>query len=336
MTSLAGTQRTVSGVVIVPNGPGPHSGRDIVSWAHPTTGIAQGCAPSTDGDLFASIPSLSSLLSHGYIIAATDYPGLCTPGMHPYLVGVSEARSVIDAVRAARHLLGAGASKRYVGWGHSQGAQAVLFVGQIAASYAPELQLAGVVAAAPPTELKQGLHDVMGTVEGRLLAAYMLVSWSSVYDTPLDSVTHCPAIPIVRLVARQCAQTDFEKGAVMLSARLLTQHMLLPEFWTTQPWVGAAQENSADPLRVGAPLLVAQGTSDDVVTPSMTQAFVQSACRAGASVDFVRIAGGGHSWAAFDSAAVATDWIANRFASSTTSRHQCTKREIPALKHPTL
>ena len=41
-------------------------------------------------------------MERGSVVAATDYPGLGTPGTHPYLVGDSEARAVIDFVRAAR------------------------------------------------------------------------------------------------------------------------------------------------------------------------------------------------------------------------------------------
>ena len=333
-TSLAGTPRTVSGVIIVPNGAAPTGGRNIIAWAHPTTGIAEGCAPSTNRNLFLSIPGLDSLISRGYVIAATDYPGLGTPGMHPYLVGVSEARSVIDSVRAARELLGAGVTSRYVAWGHSQGGQAALFVGQIAASYAPELRLAGVVAIAPPTNLKINLHNIMSTVPGRLLAAYTLVSWSSIYNTSMDAVTHRPAIPIVRSVARQCSQTRFEASGVLFTARLLTRWMLLPSFWTTQPWVGAAQENSADPLRVKAPLLVVQGTADPVVTPSLTEGFVQAACAAGAHVDLVREVGGGHFWMGISSAPLAIHWINQRFADLTPAAPGCTTRDVPAPKPP--
>src|SRR5271156_2796158 len=49
-------------------------------------------------------------------IAATDYPGLGTPGPHPYLVGDSEARAVIDSVRAARSFPGLENSTRYAVW----------------------------------------------------------------------------------------------------------------------------------------------------------------------------------------------------------------------------
>jgi hypothetical protein len=42
------------------------------------------------------------MLDRGYVVAATDYPGLGTPEVHPYLVGTSEAHAVLDSVRAAR------------------------------------------------------------------------------------------------------------------------------------------------------------------------------------------------------------------------------------------
>ncbi len=38
----------------------------------------------------------------GWTFVATDYEGLGTPGVHPYLVGLSEARGVLDIVRAAQ------------------------------------------------------------------------------------------------------------------------------------------------------------------------------------------------------------------------------------------
>ena len=36
------------------------------------------------------------LAKAGYAVVRTDYEGLGTPGDHPYLVGVSEGRSVLD------------------------------------------------------------------------------------------------------------------------------------------------------------------------------------------------------------------------------------------------
>jgi hypothetical protein len=80
----------VSGVVIVPPGAPPPGGRPIVAWAHPTSGIVPRCAPSLAIFLFQQIQGLRSFVRNGYVVAATDYPGLGTAEPHPYLVGTSE------------------------------------------------------------------------------------------------------------------------------------------------------------------------------------------------------------------------------------------------------
>jgi hypothetical protein len=154
-TDIYGAPIPVSGVIYIPLAAAPQQGRNIVAWAHPTTGIAQGCAPLLDNGalgastLAQSIPGLDAFIADGDIVAATDYPGLGAAGVHPYLIGDGEGRSIIDSVRAARTLPGADISGKCVVWGHSQGGQAALFAGQITNSYAPELKLVGVAAAAP-------------------------------------------------------------------------------------------------------------------------------------------------------------------------------------------
>jgi hypothetical protein len=80
-TSPSGDPIAVSGIVVAPAGPPPAEGRPVVAWAHPTTGVVPSCAPSLLANVFA----------RGYVVAATDYPGLGTAGPHPYLVGISSA-----------------------------------------------------------------------------------------------------------------------------------------------------------------------------------------------------------------------------------------------------
>src|ERR1700744_4053736 len=115
-TGLHGEPIAVSGVIIVPPGPPPASGRPIVAWAHPTTGVVPHCAPSLAIFVFQQMAGLRQLIEQGVVVAATDYPGLGTPGPHPYLVGDSEARAVIDSVRAARNMPGADGSNSFAVW----------------------------------------------------------------------------------------------------------------------------------------------------------------------------------------------------------------------------
>ena len=56
-------------------------------------------------------------------------------------------------MRAAHNLPGSAANAQTVVWGHSQGGQASLFAGEIAPTYAPELDLRGIVAGAPVTDV---------------------------------------------------------------------------------------------------------------------------------------------------------------------------------------
>src|SRR6201995_6054623 len=161
----------VAGVGIVPPGDPPPGGRPIVAWAHPTSGVVLRCAPSLAIFLFEQIQGLRSFVPDGSVVAATDYPGLGTEGPHPYLVGTSEARAVIDSVRVAGSFPGAGGGKKFVVWGHSQGGHAALFTGIIAKTYAPELDLLGVAAAAPATDLVTLMTQDINSVGGKNITA---------------------------------------------------------------------------------------------------------------------------------------------------------------------
>ena len=140
-TSASGGDLAESGVVVVPGGTPPAGGFPIVSWAHGTTGVASGCAPSVTGT--STLPYLAALLRNGDIVAATDYRGLGAPGQHPYLVGTSEAEDVLDAARAARSLVGRAASDQVAVLGFSQGGQAALFAGELAPRLRPRTQPGG-------------------------------------------------------------------------------------------------------------------------------------------------------------------------------------------------
>ncbi len=120
-------------------------------------GVAENCGLSDKPGLYDQIAGLSALLAAGYVVVAPDYQGLGSPGPHPFLVGAAAAHSVIDAARAARAMPQAHAGRRYAVFGESLGGYSALWAGAEAAAYAPELQLVGVAAAAPPTDIKANL-----------------------------------------------------------------------------------------------------------------------------------------------------------------------------------
>ena len=133
-TGYDGRPAAVSGLIVVPDGEPPARGRRVIAYTHGTVGVASRCGPSLvagpQQPLF--FEGGAALLDAGYVVAAPDYQGLGTRGPHPYLVGDSEAKNTLDAVRAARNLPEAEASRDFAVWGHSQGGHASLFTGQVA------------------------------------------------------------------------------------------------------------------------------------------------------------------------------------------------------------
>jgi pimeloyl-ACP methyl ester carboxylesterase len=314
-TGLHGESIAVSGVIIVPPGPAPAGGRPIVAWAHPTTGVVPHCAPSLAIFVFQQMAGLRQLIEQGAVVAATDYPGLGTAGPHPYLVGDSEARAVIDSVRAARNIPGADGGSDFAVWGHSQGGQASLYTGLIAGSYAPELHLVGVAAAAPATSLVTLMGDDFKTTGGKNLTAMTLWSWSRVFGAPIDKVVLPEAIPTVDQLAGECIESIFDIMARRRTEKPLEQHFLaVPNIATVEPWRSLATRNTPGALPATMPLFLAQGTTDDIVAPEVTRAYMERQCKAGGKVTMMWVSGVGHGLVARDSADAAVAWMMDRFA----------------------
>jgi len=317
-TSFDGKPILVSGVVIVPQGAPPPGGRPIVAWAHPTTGIVPHCAPSLALFFFQQVQGLRTMVRDGYVVAATDYPGLGTPGPHPYLVGLSEARAVIDSVRVARTMPGAGGGNRYVVWGHSQGGHAALFTGLIAKSYAPELTLLGVAAAAPASALGALMDDDLDSPAGKNITAMTLWSWQRVYDAPMSKVVDPRAMPAIDRLAQECIEGPWDLGARKRTEKPLEHHFLTvahPD--DVEPWRALLAKNTTGPVPADIPVFLAQGLDDEVIWPKVTRAYFDTLCKGGSKARLFLMPGVGHGAAAMKSALDAVAWMTARFAGET-------------------
>ncbi|MET3654357.1 lipase family protein [Dyella japonica] len=304
----------VSGVIVIPPGTAPAGGRPVVAWAHPTTGVVPRCAPSEARFVFQSMMGLRDMVRHGYIVAATDYPGLGTAGPHPYLVGASEAHAVIDIVRAAHQLPGADASASYAVWGHSQGGQAALFTGMLSKSYAPELNLVGVAAAAPASDLQTLLRDDADTDGGRNVTAMTLWSWQRVFSAPIDQVVAPTAMPAVDALSNECIESPLDMVERHYSQRPLEEQFLsVKDITDVEPWKSLLAQNEAGTLPPDLPVFIAQGAADRLVLPTVTQAYVQRLCDAGSRVEYVELPGVHHGFIGSDSALRAVGWMRDRF-----------------------
>lgn len=308
---LHGEPIAVSGMVFVPDGPMPEGGWPILAWAHPTSGLVPKCAPSLARFGTDQVQGLEALLQQGYVVTATDYPGLGTPGPHPFLVGESEGRAVLDSIRAARELIG-GASPFAALWGHSQGGQAVLYAGEMAERYAPDIKLAAIGAAAPATELGKLMGDDFSTPGGKNLLAMTLYAWSQVFDAPIDKVVTPTAMKTVDDLAQVCLESIVDVPERYFSGQALMKDFLsVNDITALEPWKDLMAQNTVGALPADLPIMLVQGTADDTVQPSVTADYMDQLCRAGSRVAMQTLPGIGHLETAKDGAPAFIGWLAD-------------------------
>jgi alpha-beta hydrolase superfamily lysophospholipase len=317
-TGYDGNPTAVSGFIVVPDGTPPAGGRDVIAYTHGTVGVASNCAPSLVTNQEQQ-PLLheggGELLAAGYVVAASDYQGLGTPGPHPYLVGDSEAMNELDIVRAAQNLTEARAGNEFVVWGHSQGGHAALFTGQRAAGYAPELQLVGVAAGGPVPNLEDLFKVNIKTTVGKILISMALYSWAKVYDdASLDQIATRAARPLVGRIARNCLYTKQQILASVPGSLALKLTFLHTPPWQTEPWKTILVENNPGATRTNAPLLIIQGDADPIVAPDVTARLVDKLCAEGETVDLHVLKGTAHLDAGHVAVPYVVQWIADRFA----------------------
>ncbi len=308
-----GKPAVLSGLLFVPQGGGTR--RPVVAYTHPTVGVASRCAPSLNPALWPKIEGVQKFLGAGYVVVAPDYQGLGTAGPHPYLVGDTEAYATLDAVRAANRFAAAGAGRRFVVWGVSQGGHAALFTGMRAHSYAPELKLLGVAAGAPASALERLFSDNAASPFARLVSAYALQSWSRVYSRlRLSQLLSPEAQSQVSGMAGICVDELSTPHAEALIGSSLSGSYVRPSAWRTQPLASILSANTPRPLPRSVPLLVVQGEADQVVAPSLTASLVRSLCAAGDTVEYRTLPGVTHEYTGEESASQVAEWIAQRFA----------------------
>lgn len=290
-TDGAGEPQVASGTVLaadaLPDGPRP-----VLSVAHGTVGIIPGCAPSLSATPFSedAAASQSQMVAAGFVVVASDYVGLGTAGPHAYLVGTDAGRNVLDAQRAADELDGLELSPRTVVWGHSQGGHSALWTGIVAPDYAPEIELLGVAALAPASDLHALAEGVKATTYGKVISSYIAQSWADYYPQLELTTMVTPGYgPIVRLIGDRCANTVGDALAGIATATQLSQEIFRPDQIDGE--AGQLLRVNSPTGMIDAPLLIGQGKADSLVLPAQQREFVAAQCAAGQSIDFREYSG---------------------------------------------
>ncbi len=271
--SISGTDIAVSGLLFAPSG-GPGSNRPIITYAHGTTGLGDQCAPSKSGGAHEVALIASFAAGLGDVLVATDYEGLGTPGVHPYLVGLSEGRGVLDAARAAiAQGYGVSATSPVIILGHSQGGGAALFAAELAPTYAPELEVKGAIAGAPATELA----TLAGHLTGGPLFGFSIMATAGFEAAYPDLKPPLTAVgeAAVAKAATTCEEPLAEYASTPVS-----------DIFTTDPAASAAfevrlTENTPGSHATPVPIFIYHGDADTTVPVAASLRYFERACRTG-------------------------------------------------------
>jgi hypothetical protein len=310
-TGAGGERREVSGTVFAPDRPlAAGEERPVVSWAYPSRGTADHCAPEVDRP---DIPLLDDLLAAGYVVAATRYAGQSAEGVYAPLLADDVAPGVLDVVRAAQEVAGAGAGGRVVVAGHLQGGYAALAAVAAAPEIAPDLAVRGVVASAAPMDVLAAMVSAASdrTRFGRF--AQVLYGYDAAYDD-LDAADLLTpdAVAELGIIDRACSAdvvAHFDglgEDLGRLLARSPLDHPLWAERFRTNGVAGAT---------LGVPLLVLQDEDDELYPVTATDGNIASLCEAGNTVEYrVVPAGGADHHALYEvERDAALTWVRDRF-----------------------
>lgn len=317
-SALADGSISVSGaMVFVPNGPAPTGGRKVVAFAHGTVGQGDACAPSRNPeagmkDLQVWLPMA---MREGWIVVATDYTGLGTPGPNFFLVGGQESRDVVYSVRAVVDSPDYQAGKDWVVIGHSQGGHSALWTGHLAADIDPDLHLLGVGAAAPAAELDSITNAQWNTAVGWVIGPEVAVSWPLAYPgLPLRGVITDSGINQYERLANECVMNAAIEGLVRSTAG--------QRFFTESPdqnpqWAAVLKSETPAPLPGDMPLMLIQGTADTVVLPWPNADLQTQWCNSGTQITSQWLGNVNHMAALVAGGPDAVAWMADLFAGNT-------------------
>ncbi len=316
-TDRTGQPHAVSGSVIVPKAPwvGPGE-RPVIGYAVGTQGVDDRCAPTRqfeDGFEYEGI-FMAGLLARGYALAITDYEGLGTAGMHTYMDRVSQGRAVLDAVRAAQRLPGAGldASSPVALLGYSQGGGAAASATELAGSYAPELDVKGSVVGAVPADLSV-LPD---TLDGGLYAEflwYAILGLSASYELDLTPYVNDAGREFLGSVSNDCV-FDLATSAFRQSSNYTVDGRSLAELSDEEPFRSILDEQRIGRISHRVPVMVTHSLLDDVIPYAVGRQLAEDWCDNGARVKLSTNATPLHVGGAFNNAVETYSYLEARFA----------------------
>lgn len=266
----------------------------VFVYAPGTTGLSDACAPLNErtsvGNWGAYHSYMLEYSSQGFIGILPNYQGFNEDDSqpHPYFISELQGRALLDAARVAFNLsdqapdVTARPMDAVIMAGYSSGGHAVFAAKDIVAEYAPDIPLKGVIGHGPTTNVEALMDDAA------VFSPYIVQSYRDFYGDdivdPADIFLDRWLNGFENHVMTRCVDSA-------LSYYSYTPwRMYRPEFLESLE-AGTLQEtfpefkevldtNNAGLAPEGAdiPVLILQGTGDQVVTPPTQMEFAAGLC----------------------------------------------------------
>jgi hypothetical protein len=187
-----------------------------------------------------------------------------------------------------------------------------MFALHIAASYAPELDLRGVVAGAPPSQFG-AIYLFLQNSPFRYYLFMAAGGFRTAYGSqaPLSEVLTAKAIGLLPVLDQGCSSYVAGK----LAGYSLPDLVKVDPF-TVPAWKKLIVANDPESFSAAspAPLLMIQGGSDEQIPVVSTLLLAQHLCRVGQDLERWVYPGQSHAGVIVPSIGDMTNWIADRFA----------------------
>ena len=286
----------------------------LVSYQIAINSLTYDCDPSytlrkgTEGEL----TYISALLAKGWTVVVPDFLG---PN-HQWAAGYVEARGTLDGIRAALNFTPAGlTSSSPVGLvGYSGGARGTEFGNELAATYAPELNIVGAAAGG----LAVDVGAVMAGANGGLFAGVYFAGTFGLDraypEMAIDSILNAEGVQMKKDIATMCIEKFIATYAFQKFERYTiggVNPLSSPVFQSVLAKVKGGQYGLPK-----APTYFYMAVYDELVVPENAEALAKRYCDAGLAVEYVTVAGE-HASAQPAGFAGAVGWLADRFAGVT-------------------
>ncbi|WP_157514228.1 lipase family protein [Nocardia concava] len=263
----------------------------------------------TTGVMGMDMVYLAEALQRGWTVVVPDYLG---PDGE-FAAGYVEGRTTLDAIRAAENFPPAGLSGPATPtaiFGYSGGARGSEFAAELAADYAPELNLRGVAAGGVTVDIASTARAIDGTFSGPIAAAAALGIGRAYPELSMES--YFPDAGFRNTVGNSCL-LQLEAAYPMMR---LSDHTVTPGGVSLLdiPQIAAV----VGTLRAGTygtpsmPLYIYHAMNDETAPLPDTDALIGDYCARGVNVTYHRLPGVEHLTGNVAGSPAALEWIGQR------------------------